>query len=158
MRRQNPVVSRDAGTNAYKDIIDWNYPLENGHFLHPKMTIADRAKIFAPFAALKGYEDAIREKQKLVVPKVELSEELAEMIDRQLAFLSNELADGRHPMARVVYFVQDEEDENGNGQYLQVTGVVAGLFPEARYLQVVGKKISIDDIRELEVCTEQLVP
>ena len=42
-----------------------------------KMSQADRAKQFMPFAALKGYDDALRAKEKVVVPRKELSEEMA---------------------------------------------------------------------------------
>ena len=52
---------RDA-TEEYKDIIDKERPVHNGDEFearHPKMSRENRAKIFAPFAALKGYEEAI---------------------------------------------------------------------------------------------------
>ena len=52
---------RDA-TEEYKDIIDKERPKHDGDEFearHPKMTRENRAKIFAPFAALKGYEEAI---------------------------------------------------------------------------------------------------
>lgn len=32
-------------------------------FVHPKMNREERAKQFMPFAALKGYEDALRAKE-----------------------------------------------------------------------------------------------
>ena len=47
---------------AYKDIIDLERPKHiNDAFSakHPSMKREDRAKIFAPFAALKGYEESI---------------------------------------------------------------------------------------------------
>ena len=52
---------RDA-TEEYKDIIDKELPVHDGDEFearHPKMSRENRAKIFAPFAALKGYEEAI---------------------------------------------------------------------------------------------------
>ena len=51
---------------------------------HPRMEEGHRAKIFAPFAALKGYEEALRAKEKIVVPKVELSDDALEFLDYQL--------------------------------------------------------------------------
>jgi len=48
------------------------------------MSREDRAKQFMPFAALKGYEEALRAKEKIVVPKVELSEDIKEVPDRKL--------------------------------------------------------------------------
>ena len=49
-----------------------------------KMSREDRAKQFMPFAALRGYEDALREREKIVVEKIELSD--GELVC--LAFLS----------------------------------------------------------------------
>jgi len=43
--------------------------------------VENRAKQFMPFAALKGYEDALREREKIVVSKIELSEERKEELD-----------------------------------------------------------------------------
>lgn len=48
-----------------------------------KMSRADRAKQFMPFAALKGYHEALRRKEKVVVPTAEVSEEYAEVLDRK---------------------------------------------------------------------------
>lgn len=52
--------------------------------MRSKMSREDRAKQFMPFAALKGYEEALRAKEKIVVPKVELSEDIKEVPDRKL--------------------------------------------------------------------------
>ena len=48
------------------------------------MSREERAKQFMPFAALKGYPDALRKKEKIIVPKMELSEEYEEELDRRL--------------------------------------------------------------------------
>lgn len=49
-----------------------------------KMMREERAKQFMPFAALKGYEEALHRKEKHKVPKMELSEEYQEILDRKL--------------------------------------------------------------------------
>jgi len=41
----------------------------------PKMDPADRAKQFLPFDALKGFREALAEKERTVVPQGELSKE-----------------------------------------------------------------------------------
>ena len=45
----------------YSDIIDLPYPRDDWNFLmkHPRMSMQDRAKIFAPFAALRGHSTAL---------------------------------------------------------------------------------------------------
>ena len=52
----------------YDDIIDLSRPKS----MRPKMDIADRAKIFMPFAALKGYDEAIEDINKIVSGRNEL--------------------------------------------------------------------------------------
>ena len=52
----------------YKDILDKERPKhENDAFSlrHPKMERLERAKLFAPFAALKGFEESIDETDDL---------------------------------------------------------------------------------------------
>ena len=47
---------------------------KTGSRRHP-MDVGRRAKQFAPFAALKGFEDAVREKEIIYEPRRILSEE-----------------------------------------------------------------------------------
>lgn len=102
-----------------------------------KMPIEQRAKQFMPFAALKGLPEALAGKEKVIVPKAELSEEMAMELDMKL----HQLKKGR--IAGVVYFAE--------GEYLKKTGVVARIDETARYLQIVDTKISFDDILDVEV-------
>ncbi|MBE5948351.1 MAG: hypothetical protein E7261_04900 [Lachnospiraceae bacterium] len=51
----------------YDDIINIGRPKS----YRTPMDVANRAKIFMPFAALKGYEEAIVEQQKLVITRTE---------------------------------------------------------------------------------------
>ena len=48
-------------TDSYEDILNLPRPVSGRH---PRMPIEDRAAQFAPFSALSGYEDAIREAAK----------------------------------------------------------------------------------------------
>ena len=51
---------------------------------------ADRARQFLPFDALKGYKEALKEKQKVIIPKKQLSED-----DEQiLSFKLNQIKKG----------------------------------------------------------------
>lgn len=45
----------------YSDIIDMQYPRDDWNFRmkHPRMSMEDRAKIFHPFAALRGHAEAL---------------------------------------------------------------------------------------------------
>ena len=50
----------------------------------PNYRIPDRAMQFAPFAALKGYYEAVRKQERITQSKIELGEEDAEMISNTL--------------------------------------------------------------------------
>ena len=98
----------------------------------------NRAKQFMPFAALKGYEEALREREKIIVPKSELSEEKKEELDRIFQEVRKNI------ILKVVYFSDDE--------YVQVEGMVARIDKDARILQIVNTKIPFDDIYDIEIC------
>lgn len=146
---KNPVSLDSKMTHKYDDIINMEYPLKrDGKMKHPNMSIEDRAKIFAPFAALKGYEEAIAAKQRIVVPRIELSEESRNYLDEQLARIDKLLSNGCHPVITIVYFVADKEREEG--EYIQFTGMVAKYNLDERMIQLVNNKFKLDDIYSIE--------
>lgn len=95
----------------------------------------NRAKQFVPFAALKGYEEALRAKEKIVVEKIELSEEKKAELDYKLHQIK------KNDIITVVYFYKDE--------YIKLEGMVSRLDTDARILKVVNTKIPFEDIYEL---------
>lgn len=97
-----------------------------------KMPIADRAKQFMPFAALKGLPEALAAKEKILVQKVELSPEMEEELDRRMHLIR------RGEVITAVYFHKDE--------YIKITGMVARIDETSRLLQIVNTKIDFDDI------------
>lgn len=101
-----------------------------------KMPIEERAKQFMPFAALRGLPDALAAKEKVLVPKIELSPEMAEELDRRMHLIA------KGKMATVVYF--------SNGEYIKITGLVARIDETGRILQIVNTKIPFDDILQVE--------
>lgn len=148
---KNPVSLGDKATHKYDDIIHMEYPLKGSDIIkHPRMKVEDRAKIFAPFAALKGYEEAIEAKQKIVVPRIELSEESKECLDLQLGKMERLLAMGQHPIITAVYFHKDKVCNEDGGVYIQFTGMVAKLDKTSRILQIVEKRLWLDDIYNIE--------
>lgn len=106
-----------------------------------KMSRENRAKQFMPFAALKGFEEALREKEKIVVPRIELSEESKEALDRTI----QEIQCG--DMVRTVYFCKEE--------YLEMTGLVSRVDKDAGILKMVNTRIPFADIYKLEKLMQQ---
>lgn len=51
------------------------------------MSMLDRAAQFSPFAALSGYDDAVKEAGRLTNNRVELGDEGQDLLDRKLQYL-----------------------------------------------------------------------
>ena len=97
---------------------------------------ADRAQQFMPFAALKGYYDLIRERERTVEPKRELTDEEALELSQRFAQVE------RRTMARVVHY--DGE------AYVTTRGLVSDIDVAARTITVVRTRIAFDDIADIE--------
>ncbi len=114
---------------------------------HPQMSLQDRAAQFSPFAALTGYEAAVKETARLTDRRIELDEGEKEKINLQLQQIRENLAEG--PEATFVYFVPDPRKEGGS--YVTVTGRVLGIdeFKREILLQD-GQIVPIDELFAVE--------
>ena len=70
--------------NNYDDIINLERPISKKH---GKMSIADRAAQFAPFAALTGFGAIIKETARLTDERIELDEGIKLMLSDKLLYL-----------------------------------------------------------------------
>ncbi len=131
-------------TGDYNDII---YLPHHVSPTRPQMSMRDRAAQFSPFAALTGYDAAIRETARLTQEKVELDEQELAVLDRKFQLLLEQL--GRCPQVTITWFVPDELKQGG--RYLTITDVVKKVDAAARFvlLQNAGR-ICMDDIVEIE--------
>ncbi len=102
-----------------------------------KMSMDKRAAQFLPFQAVRGLDEALAAKEKIKVDKIELSEEMAEELDKKM----HQVRKGS--MVTVVYFHKDE--------YLKLSGMVARFDETARIIQIVNTKISFDNIYSIIV-------
>ena len=101
-----------------------------------KMSIESRAKQFMPFAALKGLEQALAKKEKIVVEKIELSDDMKEELDRRIHNICKGM------IVTVIYYENEE--------YLKTIGMVARIDTDNRVLQVVENKINFENIYSLD--------
>ena len=94
--------------SRYDDIIN----LERPRYIDlPPMSMHDRAAQFSPFAALVGYEDAVKETARLTDARRELSEDDTAELNRQLGELAERLSE--RPEIRVTYFIPDKKKDGG---------------------------------------------
>lgn len=99
------------------------------------LTKLDRAKQFLPFAALKGFDELIAEKQRIVVPKKQLMPDWQENLDFKLQQLK--VGD----IIAITHY--------NNGEYILTEGVLSVLNKQEKYLQIVKTKILLENIIEI---------
>ncbi len=129
----------------YADIIHLERPNDEAVFRkHPRMPLAERAKIFAPFAALRGHSDrlALEDGKLLRQKKLELSEGEAEILSDKLAQVR------KHMTLRVIYFIPDAPGSD-MGCYTQITGTVNAFDPVLRTMRIEDTDISFENLADL---------
>ena len=128
---------------------------------HPPMQLAQRAKIFSPFSALRGFEESIDAKRRLYVEKRELNEEEQDALDAVLRYLHERtenlrMARKTQLRARVTYYVpcMDENHEayGLRGSYESFTGVVWKVDAVLRHTLLIGdREIDFSDIADISI-------
>ena len=99
--------------DKYQDIINLPHHVSKKH---PQMSRYERAAQFAPFAALSGYEDIIKEEGRLTDNRIEINEEAKFILDRKMQILMNSI--DKKPFISVTYFVPDER--KSGGEYVSI--------------------------------------
>ena len=98
----------------YDDMIHLPHPTSSRH---PRMSMADRAAQFSPFAALTGHGAAISETARLTDRQIELSEDAKALLDQKQSLLTERLAE--HPEVSVTWFRADSQKEGGRYEVAQ---------------------------------------
>lgn len=128
----------------YDDIINLSHHVSS---TRPQMSMLDRAAQFSPFAALTGYDAAIKETGRLTDEKIELDEDTKAALDMKQAYLV-EMID-EQPEITVTYFFPDTK--KSGGAYVSATGKLKRFDEYERLLILTnGKKIPMDDIADIE--------
>ena len=107
--------------SKYDEIMDLPHHVSK---TRPQMPMSYRAAQFAPFAALTGYDDAVKETGRLTDDKIELEESSLNELNAKIQLLRENLADG--PEITFTYFKPDER--KAGGAYLSTTGTVKKLM------------------------------
>ena len=148
---------------AYSAIIGLRRPVHDGDVFsrrHPKMTQLNRAKIFAPFAALTGFDSAVRAKEIQYVPRHILDPEEAYALNEKLNNMylktrTGALARMNRITVKVVYFevcTDVNNDAYGRlGLYHTETGTIWKVDPVAQAITVGETIIPFGDINTLNI-------
>lgn len=96
-------------SSQYDDIIDMPHHVSEKHV---QMSMMNRAAQFAPFAALTGYESAIKETARVTDEFIELDDNSKDILDVKLQILQENIAN--HPQVTIIYFQPDNRKEGGS--------------------------------------------
>lgn len=106
-----------------------------------KMTNVERAKQFMPFAALRGFDGVILEKEKIKKKKIELSEEETEMLNNVLKNIKKGV------LVKITYY-----DVDG---YITEEGIVSEVNFDLKYLKIIKKRVEFNDLYKLQLSDEK---
>jgi len=123
------------------------------HLPHPRskkrspMSMQDRAAQFSPFAALTGFDAAIKETGRLTDYRPELLDYENAQLDQMLAKLLELLP--QRPQVSVTYFIPD--NKKSGGRYETVSGRVQKIDLYRKLLTMTdGREIPLTDILHME--------
>lgn len=104
-------------SEPYADIIDMPHHISGKHM---QMSMQNRAAQFAPFAALTGHNEAIKETARVTEEFIELDENNKYIIDVKLQLLQECIHN--YPEITIVYFKPDRM--KSGGEYVTCTSNV----------------------------------
>ena len=97
----------------------------------------ERAKIFSPFDALKGLQDALRLQEKIAENKVELGEDRELELNKKIS----SLVKGDNVTIKYYYGIE----------YIETSGIVKKVDDVNKNIQLLSTKINFDDILDIEI-------
>lgn len=124
----------------YEDII--NLPHKEPSSKHVRMSIYNRSAQFAPFSALTGYDEEVKEKEKEVISKIILSDDEKTILDDKL----------KECVGRKVTIRYFKETKSKNiGKYCDKAAIITKIDYIYKKLILKDKTfINIDDIVDIK--------
>lgn len=131
-------------TGAYDDIINLPHHVST---TRPHMTVFDRAAQFSPFAALTGYDSAIKETARLTDERIQLDEYTQDALSDRLQIIADRIKE--YPEIAIAYF-QPDARKNG-GTYVTAISMVKKLDEYKRIVVMTdGTVIPFDEIISID--------
>ena len=137
-------MNRTNEDHRYDDIIDLPHHVSP---TRPRMSAIDRAAQFSPFAALTGYDSAIKETERLTSERMELDESAKTILNEKLLIIMDAL--DQQPEVTIIYFQPDKK--KAGGAYISTTGIVEKIDEYSGIISLSnGERLSVDQIYEIE--------
>ena len=130
----------------YDDIINMPHYVSK---IRKPMSLQNRSAQFAPFSALTGYDEKIREVARETSKKIELDDGIKLMLNEKLCLIESDIK--LRPKVTITYFGRDNRKEN-RGRYKTIT-LNAKVVDEVykRIILIDNTIISFDNIIDIKV-------
>lgn len=129
--------------HKYDDIINLEHHVSK---THKQMSIEERSAQFAPFAALTGYEDEVKETERITERMIEITEDIRNILDEKIRLIQNKIAE--QPNVTITYFVPDINKQGG--KYQTINGIIKKIDNyEKKLILASNTEIFIKDIIEI---------
>ena len=126
--------------NKYRDIINLPHHVSKNH---PRMSLNNRSAQFAPFSALTGYSEKIKETARITDKKIELDEGLKTVINNRLQIIKENIKSV--PQVTITYFIKDQRKSGGSYKTI-ITNIKKIDEVNKIFILTNNEKIQIDDI------------
>lgn len=112
-----------------------------------RMSMADRAAQFSPFAALTGHDAAIQETARYTDAPIDLATDGTAILNEKLRYLAEHQQE--QPQILVSYYVPDERKPGG--AYVTLSGTVRAVVPQEQTIYLAdGSELYFSRIYQLE--------
>ena len=134
----------------YKDILNTPYPNPETEKSFPHKV--NRSAQFAPYAALVGFEDKVKETARLTERKIEQDEGIVEELNRKIGYIENT---NYSDEVAITYFKADRL--KSGGEYLTHQGFVMKVREyEKEIIFCDGTTIPMEDILNIEIKNSEI--
>ena len=130
--------------HKYDDIINLEHHVSTKH---SRMSLENRSAQFAPFSALTGYEEAVKEEARVTESRIDIDEEAKIEVNEKLNYIMKHL--DKNIIVSVTYFEKDKKKQGGS--YKTIKGIIKKIDDSRKTIKMkTGEIIKIEELKKIE--------
>lgn len=130
--------------HKYDDIINLEHHVSTKH---SRMSLENRSAQFAPFSALTGYEEAVKEEARVTESRIDIDEEAKIEVNEKLNYIMKHL--DKNIIVSVTYFEKDKKKQGGS--YKTIKGIIKKIDDSRKTIEMkTGEIIKIEELKNIE--------
>lgn len=130
--------------HKYDDIINLEHHVSTKH---SRMSLENRSAQFAPFSALTGYEEAVKEEARITESRIDIDEEAKIEVNEKLNYIMKHL--DKNIIVSVTYFEKDKKKQGGS--YKTIKGIIKKIDDSRKTIEMqTGEIIKIEELKKIE--------